>query len=212
MLGMKEATTITDSLPNRCNLCLTEVQGQAYRTTCRHLYYETCAFSHFSSQRKCAICDSSLSEDGVIDLCIGNNEPNLPKLAYQFVMPINISMIQHDIVPGMGSTAAGSFADQVFQEIYKDCGLGNTALALMSAAEVLGDAQQFVLEQFALEGQRATRTAIANQLEATKLKVSYVYIRTYGLTGQKRRIVVCCKIQITQHVYSLVICCLSPSA
>ncbi len=72
----------------------------------------------------------------------------------------------------MGCAAAGSFADHVFQEIYKDSGLNNTAVALMSAAEVLEDAQQFVLEQFALEAQRATRTAIGNQLEATKLKVS----------------------------------------
>ncbi len=88
LLGTKEATTITDSLPNRCNVCLTEVQGQAYRTTCRHLYCETCAFSHFSSQRKCAICESPLSEDGVIDLCIGKNEPHPPKLAPHAIFPI----------------------------------------------------------------------------------------------------------------------------
>ncbi len=89
------------------------------------------------------------------------------------------------MISGMGSTAAGSFADQVFQEIYKDSGLGNTALALMSAAEVLEEAQQFVLEQFVLEAQRATRTAIANQLEATKLKVS-MCIRLRALSPDRK--------------------------
>ncbi len=195
MLGTKEATTITDSPPNRCNMCLTEVQGQAYRTTCRHLYCDTCAFSHFSSQRKCAICESPLSEDGVIDLCIGKNKPHPPKLTPQAVLPINILTIQHDIVSGMGSATAGSFADQVFQEIYKDSGLGNTAVALMSAAEVLEGAQQF-----ALEAQRATRTAITNQLEATKLKVS-MYIGVCVLSQNRKEVVVVLLLLNSHHIY-----------
>ncbi len=92
MLGTKEVAKITDSLPNRCNLCLSKVQGQAYRTACRHLYCETCAFTHFSSQRTCAVCESPLSEDGVIDLCIGKvkNVPHHPKQTPQTVVPVKM--------------------------------------------------------------------------------------------------------------------------
>jgi hypothetical protein len=45
-----------------------QVAGACFRTRCRHLFCETCAYRHYSTSSACALCETPLSDSDIVEV------------------------------------------------------------------------------------------------------------------------------------------------
>jgi hypothetical protein len=50
-------------------VCHLQVAGACFRTRCRHLFCETCAYRHYSTSSACALCETPLSDSDIVEVC-----------------------------------------------------------------------------------------------------------------------------------------------
>ncbi|CAM9278511.1 unnamed protein product, partial [Phaeothamnion confervicola] len=77
MLSIEEEAAAGAPVPlvQRCNLCWNGVclsgSGQCFRTTCRHIFCESCAYNHFGEHQTCPSCGRELRETDVCEVSFG---------------------------------------------------------------------------------------------------------------------------------------------
>jgi len=74
----------------KCNTCIIgSLDGICYRTSCQHLFCESCASKVFSNSCICPLCNTTLSEQDVIETNIGVTHDDSRKEVFQMVLQSN---------------------------------------------------------------------------------------------------------------------------
>lgn len=68
-----------------CNLCSIQVDGIAYRTTCRHLLCPNCSRESFEVGCHCPICDKKLTTADVKEIMIGIKGVDFTENTFQYI-------------------------------------------------------------------------------------------------------------------------------
>ncbi|CAM9692462.1 unnamed protein product, partial [Chrysoparadoxa australica] len=67
----------------RCNSCWGEASGTCFRTRCKHVFCETCAYQHFSEYTSCPACGMQLQEADIKDFIVGVPLPQFQSSCFQ---------------------------------------------------------------------------------------------------------------------------------